>query len=325
MILALSPSGSWASQSEEAGHTRSILACDSDEDACGIASVSYLTVPGFVPLADSGVVVANQGFPHHATARSILTLVKSGEPVGTALATALSTSPYPNRQQLAVVALDPGQPTGVARAAHTGSRLPRDCEVIGDTFVAVANTQTTPKMCNLMAELFVSTQGRLATRLLAALVGTSPEDGDVRGETSAALVVYSESWRFAALTPVSAIANVNRSRSWETDLHWDLVANLATDTPADPRDEILLTRTRAQRIQRILKDLRFYDGAVNGEWSIEAESSLVHFCINNVFFVRRTALREDEERYLDSVLIDYITLGYPRGILVDATGGRFGS
>lgn len=310
---------------EPMGHTRSIVACDPAELACGIASVSFPTVAGKVAVAEPGVVVANQSLPHYPTARAVVEAVVDGVRLDEAMEAALEVSPYPWWQQMAAVALDSSEGSGVARAVFTGDLVNAEiCSASGETFVVAANLQSETTICDEMARIFSETEGRLAKRLMTSLVAASRVGGDARGELSAVVEVYASNLSAAEQSPVTAIASVNRSRYWKHHLRWELIATLATETPPDLRDYIELTPSKIQRIQWVFGKLGFYSGQMSGEWSDAMEIALREFCNNNVFHPRLTTVRSDGKRYLDSILMDYITMGYFRGVLRDAQSGWFG-
>lgn len=303
-------------QTEPRLSTRSIVACDVIEEACGIAVVSFVTgVPAIVPVGEPGVIVANQSFPSFATARAIIEAIKMGDDASTALTNALATDQEPELRQFGVAALDSRSPSGVTVATFTGdSNFAETCALTGDTHAVQANIQTTPEVCNIMADAFENDEGSLALRLLTALKAGATVGGDARGEFSASLKVFSESWALAEFTPLSGDANVNRAVDWEKDLTFEINAYLASLAPPDERNLIELTARRAKKIQRSLKRLGFYQGAVNGKWSDAAEKALLDFGDFNQGFPSGTTLI-DGVRFVDGPTADYIVEGERRRVL----------
>jgi uncharacterized Ntn-hydrolase superfamily protein len=226
---------------------------------------------------------------------------------------------------MAVAALDPSRTSGVALAVFTGEQVnPEICSVTGDTYAVAANLQSETTICDEMARIFMETEGRLAMRLMKSLLAASTVGGDARGEFSAAVEVFSSNASSAETSPVTAIASVNRSRLWKHQIRWELIAQLATDTPPDLRDYKELKASQIRQTQRIFQWLGFYTGELTGEWSEEMESALRAFCNNNVSHPRSTTLRSDGKRYLDSILMDYIRMGFFRGVLRNSQSGWFG-
>lgn len=302
-------------------HTRSIVACDPTDASCGIAVVSFPTgVPAVVPVGEAGVSVANQSFPSLATAEAIVDgILNGGLDAPTALANALAADPAAAERQLGVAALFP-TPSGVSVANHTGaSNTPETCDVLGDTYAVQANLQTSSEVCGAMAAAFEAVDGSLARRLLAALLAGSPIGGDARGEYSASIKVYSDAWALASITELGADAGVNRAANWEEELAFNLNAFLGTLTPPDPRDLVELTRGLAKDLQRALKNLRYYQGPVNGVWSDATEQALLDFGFNNIFFENPTVL-DGGIRFIDGPLADYILTGEPRDVFVLGEG-----
>ncbi len=300
-------------------HTRSIVACDPVEDACGISVVSFPTgVPAIVPVGEPGVMVANQSFPSFATAREVIAQIQMGDDAPTALADALALDPDFELRQLGVAALFPANPSGVTVANFTGAEnIPETCEVLGDTYAVQANLQTSSAVCQAMADAFAATQGSLAPRLLAALLAGGAVGTDARGEFSASVKVFSASWALADITPLSADGNVNRSARWEEDLSFEVSSFLAFLTPADERNRVELDRFLAKDILKVLRDLGFYQGPASGQWSDEAETGLLDFGAFNVAFPSGTVV-VDGIRFIDGPLSFYVLEGMRRGVLTPA-------
>ncbi len=230
-------------------HTRSIVACDPIEDACGIAVVSFTSgVPAVIPVGEENVIVANQGFlPSYTTSKNIIENIKTyGMSAMDALNSALAYDPLMDFRQLGVATLDPSVPSGVSVANFTGNtnvtELPETCSVVGETYSVQASLQTSASVCSAMSTAFENTQGSLAVRLLKAIVDSSLAGNDARGEFSATIKVYSGSWALSDVTPLSADANVDRSKNWEKELEFGVYSYLATLVPPDPRNLVKLKK-----------------------------------------------------------------------------------
>lgn len=309
-MLAGVASSAWA--------TRSIVACDAETGSCGIASVSRGSVPGYVPFGAPGVIVAEQALGFYPSTRTIINLVLSGSSVVDALNAGVDVSWWPEWNQFAVAALDPESPSGVSVATFAGQAVRENtvwCEVLGDTFAVVAARQTSSQVCAAMGDAFVATPGRLARRLLTALLAGTSVGIDSRGEYSASVVLYSEFSADALLTPVESPANIIRSKRWASDVTWELVATMFMDTPADPRDEIPLTRPLIHDLQRILKALGTYESPANGRWNEPFEEALVECGVNNSFYPRSGTVVHGEERFIDAVYADYLLMGFERDLI----------
>src|SRR4029077_18477780 len=95
-------------------------------------------------------------------------------------------------------------------------------------------------VCNAMAAGFTAATGSLPRRLLAALGEGTPAAGDQQGESSASIRVFSNTWALASVSPVSANANVERSKDWQGELAFGLNAYLSQATPGNSADLVPL-------------------------------------------------------------------------------------
>jgi uncharacterized Ntn-hydrolase superfamily protein len=308
-------SGQAFAQQHPRFHTRSIVACDPATSQCGIAVVSFPSgVSAVVPVGEAGVIVANQSFPSYATARAIIERVKMGDSAPAALAAALALDPLSGSRQFGVAALSTASPTGVTVASFTGTdNIPETCSAKGPTYAVQANLQSSSAVCNTMAGAFNSTIGSLPRRLLAALKAGTPVGTDARGEFSASIKVFSNTWALAEITPISAEASVDRSLDWEAALEFGLNVYLAMITPGDSSDFVELNDSRVKGILKVLRDLGYYNGPVSG-WSSEAEAALARFEEFNLFFPKPTVV-QGGRRFIDAPLADYVIMGAPRGVL----------
>ncbi len=317
MLLALLPVVSPSvAQPGPRFHTRSIVACDPATDQCGVAVVSFPTgVPAIVPVGEPGVAIANQATPRYATAQAIIAAIKEGTDAPTALANALTDDPAPAQRQIGVAALSSASLTGVTIASFTGGGAsPEQCSTLGATYAVQANLQTSSSVCDAMAAAFESAPGSLPRRLLAALKAGTPIGTDLREEFSASVRVFSGTWALAESTPISAESSVIRAANWAEELEFGLNAYLAFLAPADPADRVELTSKQVAPIQSVLRELGFYQGAVDGMWSDEAEAALQAFGQVNSAFPRGTVL-VNGIRFIDAPMADYIVAGAPRGVL----------
>lgn len=300
-------------------HTRSIVACDPAEGACGIAVVSFPSgVPAVVPVWDPrvpGVIVANQSFPDHGTALRIVDNVASGLGAREALTAALADDPGKPDRQLGVAALDPAAPGGVTVASFTGRRnFPATCAVKGTTYVVQANLQSDGTICQAMADAFEASERSLAYRLLSALRAGIAVGGDARGEYSASLRVLNGTWPLASITPMTADANVVRATDWIQQITWQVHAYRGMLAPADPRDAVALEGKRLGQVLRALKRLGYYQGGT-GAWSAAAEAALGAFAANNLFFPAATVDR-DGVPTLDLSVANFLVQGEKRRVLI---------
>lgn len=303
-------------------HTRSIVACDPAEDACGIAVVSFPSgTPAVVPVWDPrvpGVIVANQSFPDLDTALAVIAGAGQGMGAREALNAALAADPGKADRQFGVAALDPSAPGGVAVATFTGNRnIPETCNVKGATYAVQANLQSSAAVCQAMADAFEASGRSLAYRLLAALRAGIPVGNDVRGEYSASLRVLSGSWPLASITPLTADANVARSADWIEEIAWQVDAHRGMLTPGDPRDAVALRGARLRKVLVALKRLGYYQGGTSS-WSDAAEAALAAFGSNNLFFPAPTGELNGAPA-LDLSVVNFLVEGERRKVLLPSS------
>jgi uncharacterized Ntn-hydrolase superfamily protein len=167
-------------------HTYSIVARDPATGQFGVAVQSHwFAVGSLVPWARAGVgAVATQSFVEPSYGPEALVRMQSGRSAESALADLVAADPGRDLRQVGMVGA-----TGNA-AAWTGSRCVAAAgHHVGDGFCVQANMMASPLVWPSMAQAYTSTQGDLATRMLAALDAAESAGGDARGRQSAALVV----------------------------------------------------------------------------------------------------------------------------------------
>lgn len=167
-------------------HTYSIVARDPETGDMGVAVQShYFSVGPVCPWGEAGVgVVATQSFVDPSYGPLGLDLMRSGRPAAAALAGLVAADEGQQTRQVAMVDAAGGV------GAHTGERCIAEAgHRTGDGFSAQANMMLTDTVWDAMAETYTSSEGDLATRLLAALDAAEAEGGDIRGRQSAAILI----------------------------------------------------------------------------------------------------------------------------------------
>jgi len=166
--------------------TFSILARDPDNGELGVAvATRWPAVGAIVPWVEPGVgAVATQSFTNVGLGPRGLAAMRGGLAPSDALVVLLADDPEPESRQVALV-----DATGRA-AGHTGSACVAVAEHICEDDVSVqGNMLVRPEVLPLMLESFHGTTGDLAERLVAAMRAGERAGGDVRGRSSAALLV----------------------------------------------------------------------------------------------------------------------------------------
>lgn len=164
--------------------TYSIAVVDPDTGALGVAVAShYLAVGASVAAVRSGVgIVVSQSFADHLHyGEPGLELLAGGWPAPQVLAELVGTDRNAVRAQIAVV-------DSRSRAVgHTGDRcVPAAEQIVQDGLACQAN-MVHPGVCRQMVDAFLTGDGDLAERLLAALDAAEAAGGDRRGRQAAAL------------------------------------------------------------------------------------------------------------------------------------------
>ena len=166
--------------------TLSMIARHPDTGHLGAAvHTGYLAVGQKVPWVQPGVgAVVTQAITEASYGPRLLDLLRSGHHPEEALAGLLEEDPLRESRQVALV-------DAAGRvAAHTG----RDCiqsagHVVGDAYVALANMAETDGVWSVMGDAFGSAGGTLSQMLCSALADGHAAGGDLRGSSSAAILV----------------------------------------------------------------------------------------------------------------------------------------
>jgi uncharacterized Ntn-hydrolase superfamily protein len=323
LSLSLMLAGS-ASVAEETGAapinihvlgTRSIAACDAATGACGVAVISFPPTSSTVPYGKPGVAVASQMLPSVDEAQALMARIGAGETPQQALEAILSVDPIPFLRQVGVVSLRADGTVQVAQ--HTGmATWPQHCTVAGATYAVQAAGQTSAAVCQAMAQGFEQSTGSLALRLMAALKAGTPVGQDARGERSGTVRVWSGVSPLSAVTHLIADASVTGKTQALELLEGELYRYLGQVAPPDAADLVALDEATVHGLKRVLRELGYYSGPMNGRWSPEAESALLAFQLGNVF-IPRTTVEVGGERKIDGPLVQFMLRAEP-GSLVAA-------
>lgn len=166
--------------------TFSIVACDLEEQAWGVAVASkFPAVGAVVPWAQAGAgAVATQSFANTSFGPRGLALMAAGLSAQEALARLLEDDPDKELRQVGVVDAKGGSATftGSGCFAWAGG-------VTGKGYAIQGNILKSGRVIPAMEKAFLKTKGRLPKRLHAALLAGDRAGGDKRGRQSAAIYV----------------------------------------------------------------------------------------------------------------------------------------
>ncbi|HSL45607.1 MAG TPA: DUF1028 domain-containing protein [Anaerolineales bacterium] len=166
--------------------TFSIVACDLEEPAWGVAVASkFPAVGAVVPFAqaDSGAV-ATQSFAYTSFGPRGLALMATGLSATETLERLLEDDPDKELRQVGLVDKKAGSATfsGSGCFAWAGG-------VVGNGYAIQGNILANEHVLPAMESAFLGTKGNLPARLLAALLSGDRAGGDKRGRQSAAIYV----------------------------------------------------------------------------------------------------------------------------------------
>lgn len=169
--------------------TFSIVGYDPKEKEWGIAVQSkFLGVGAVVPFAKAGVgAVATQSYANTSYGPRALQLMEEGKTAEEALEIITKDDPEKELRQVGLLDAmgNPATFTGEGCYNWAGG-------MTGPHFAAQGNILVDEKTVQAMGQTFISTEGSLAERLLAALNAGQSAGGDSRGQQSAALLVVKE-------------------------------------------------------------------------------------------------------------------------------------
>lgn len=285
-------------------HTFSIVAYDPDEQAWGVAVASkFLAAGAVVSWARAGAgAVATQAYARVSFGPEGLAMLADGKSAQETLERLLEGDPGQSSRQIGIVDVN-----GRA-AAHTGVNCtPWAGHRIGVGFACQGNILTGPEVLEAMAETFMTAQGELADRLLAALDAGDQAGGDRRGKQAAGLLVVrpdggygGDNDRYLDLrvdddpAPVAKLAHLVK-------LH-----HLFFGEPR-PEDWLPINEDIARELQTLLRAQNYYTGEVSGQWdeaSIKAFDALVgvenleeRWSINDPAHIDRVALEHLRSLY----------------------------
>jgi len=166
--------------------TFSIVACDLEEGAWGVAVASkFPAVGAVVPWAQAGVgAVATQSFANTSYGPRGLALMATGLSAQETLDRLLEDDPDKELRQVGLVDAKGGSATfsGNECFAWAGG-------LAGTGYAIQGNILASGKVVPAMEKAFLNTKGNLPTRLHAALLAGDRAGGDKRGRQSAAIYV----------------------------------------------------------------------------------------------------------------------------------------
>jgi uncharacterized Ntn-hydrolase superfamily protein len=279
--------------------TFSIVACDLEEQAWGVAVASkFPAVGAVVPWAQvSAGAVATQSYANTSFGPHGLELMASGLSAEATLAELLKDDEKREQRQVGLV-----DASGQA-ATFTGSECFEWAGGIkGPDYAIQGNILAGEQVVRAMQERFVETKGNLPARLHAALLAGDRAGGDRRGRQSAAIYVVKPEGGYGGY--------IDRWIDYRVDDHEDPVPRLGELLEmhelyfgkSDEKDRVSLEGEPLQELQKILVRLDYMNGRVDGTYDEITKTALRAFT-GNENFEERCDL---EAGWIDRPVLEYL-------------------
>jgi len=279
--------------------TFSIVAYDRDEPAWGIAVASkFPAVGSLVPWAQAGAgAVATQAYADVSFGPRGLALMASGMSARETLTRLLEGDEEREQRQVGLVDAH-GQAvsfTGTACFEWAGGRT-------GPGYAIQGNILAGEQVVNAMEKAYLETEGRLPTRLYAALLAGDRAGGDRRGRQSAAIYVAKPEGGYGGTS--------DQWIDYRVDDHEDPVPRLGELLEihelyfgkSDVKDRVALTGEPLQQLQEIMVRKGYLEETIDGAYGELTKVALRKFT-GNENFEERVDL---EAGWIDKPVLDYL-------------------
>lgn len=279
--------------------TFSIVACDLDEKAWGVAVASkFPAVGAVVPWAQAEAgAVATQSLANTLFGPRGLELMASGLSAEAALAELLKDDEEREQRQVGLV-----DASGQA-ATFTG----HECfewagGMTGPSYAIQGNILAGEQVVRAMQAAFLETEESLPARLHAALLAGDRAGGDRRGRQSAAIYVVKPRGGYGGY--------IDRWIDYRVDDHEDPVPKLGELLEmhelyfgeSDKKDRVPLKGEPLQQLQELIIHLGYLEGKADGTYDELTKSALRAFT-GNENFEERIDL---EAGWIDKPVLEYL-------------------
>jgi uncharacterized Ntn-hydrolase superfamily protein len=282
-------------------NTFSIVACDLDERAWGVAVASkFLAAAAVVSWAQGGVgAVATQALAKVGFGPDGLAQMAQGKSAEETLADLLAADPGAADRQVALVDFrgEVAAYTGEGCFAWAGHK-------VGEGFSCQGNILTGPETVEAMAAAFTAGTGELADRLAQALAAGDQAGGDRRGKQSAGVLVVrpqggygGDNDRYLDLRVDDDPDPVGKLKQLVASHHVFFGASLSTD-------QIPIDDTLARELQVMSRQGGHYAGEINGDWD-EVSKQAFWALVGNENLEERWHIEKTPDT-LDRVALDYL-------------------
>ncbi len=284
---------------EELVATFSIVASDPENGDLGVAVQSkFLAVGAVVPWAKAGIgAIATQSWANTTYGPEGFRLMAKGLSAQETLAKLIEADEERDRRQAGMV-----DAHGNA-AAYTG----KGCfdwagHIVGEGFACQGNILVSAETVQAMARTFEESEGELADRLAAALEAGQEAGGDSRGRQSAALLVVREKGGYGGFNDRYLDLRVDDHPTPIQELKRLLELHKLYFFKSKPEDLLPLEGAVAREVQKILSEMGYYSGEINGLYDNTTRQALLDF----------TGIENLEERWQEDACIDPVVLEFMR-------------
>ena len=279
--------------------TFSIVAYDPESGDLGVAVQSkFLAVGAVVPWAKAGVgAVATQSWANTTYGPEGLRLMAKELSAQETLDKLVKADEERALRQVGMV-----DARGNA-AAYTG----QDCfewagHIVGESFACQGNILVSEETVQAMARAFEEGEGELADRLVAALAAGQEAGGDSRGRQSAALLVVREKGGYGGFNDRWIDLRVDDHPTPILELKRLLELHKLYFFKSRPGHLLPLEEEVAREVQKVLSELGYYNGQINGVYDEATRQALFDF----------SGIENLEERWQEGAYIDQVVLEFMR-------------
>jgi uncharacterized Ntn-hydrolase superfamily protein len=279
--------------------TFSIVACDLEEKAWGVAVASkFPAVGAVVPWAQTEAgAVATQSYANTSFGPRGLELMASGISAEEVLRKLLADDPDREQRQVGIVDRKGGSASFTGKKCHDWAG-----GVTGPGYAIQGNILAGEQVVSAIKSTFLKSKGGLPERLHEALLAGDHAGGDRRGRQSAAIYVVKPKGGYGGY--------IDRWIDYRVDDHVDPVIRLGELLQLhrlyfgkSPESERLrLTGENLKQLQMIMVNKGYYNGLVHGNMDNKTQEALNAF-IGNENFEERC---DPKAGWIDLPVFNYI-------------------
>lgn len=282
-------------------NTFSIVAYDPDEQAWGVAVASkFLAAAAVVSWAQANAgAVATQSLAKVGFGPDGLRMMAAGMSAEQTLAKLLADDDDREMRQVGIV------DTHGRAAAHTGTGCYEWAgHHIGDGFTCQGNILQSERVVQSMAAAYISAQGELADRLVAALIAGDRAGGDRRGKQSAGVLVVRPDGGYGGDNDRYLDLRVDDDPDPVTKLSELVKIHHLFFGEVKGEDQIPVTPDIARELQTILIHGDYLQGEADGKWD-ELTKQAFWALVGSENLEERWNLDGETDK-IDRIALDYL-------------------